>query len=53
MFDKLNELLEQLNAVNADFSKYKNAKEARLILQDIKVAAQDARVTILEESKKK
>jgi hypothetical protein len=51
MFDKLNDLLDELNASDKDLSKYKNAKDQRKILQQIKIEAQELRNKITKEHK--
>lgn len=53
MFDKINELFNALNNSKKDFSIYKNAKEARKILQAIKVEAQNLRNKVTENFKNK
>lgn len=53
MFDKINELFNALNNSKKDFSIYKNAKEARKILQLIKVEAQNLRNKVTENFKNK
>lgn len=46
MFETLNDLMDQLLKVGTDFTKYKNAKEARKFLQLIKNEAQTLRFKI-------
>ena len=56
MFEQLNELMDQLLKVETDFAKYKNAKDARKLLQLIKVESQTLRKKIndlFHDSKKK
>lgn len=50
-FEKLNELMDTLLKVEQDFKKYKNVKDARKLLQEIKVEAQKLRLEILASSK--
>jgi len=47
----MNELVSSLSDVNADFSKYKNVRDARKILQSIKVEAQSLRSKLTENIK--
>ncbi len=51
MYEHLNDLVDDLLKIEQDFSKYKNSKDARAILQDIKVESQNLRVKINEAHK--
>lgn len=51
MFEALNDLMDKLLKVEVDFSKYKNAKEARKFLQSIKQEAQALRFKITNSFK--
>lgn len=46
MFEQLNELMDKILKVENDFSKYKNARDARKLLQQIKQEAQALRFRI-------
>lgn len=50
MFEKIKELSFALNS-DADMTKYKNVKEARKVLQEIKVESQALRMKINEDFK--
>ena len=51
MFETLNDLMDQLLKIETDFTKYKNAKEARKFLQSIKNEAQALRFKISNQFK--
>lgn len=53
MFDKLSDLIDDLLKTDKSFEIYKNSKNARIILQKIKVEAQNLREKILEINKEK
>lgn len=56
MFETLNDLMDQLLKIEVNFAKYKNAKEARKFLQQIKQESQKLRgdiTTLFKDSKKK
>ena len=51
MFQDLQRLFDELAAVNQDFSKYKNARDARKLLQGIIMESRVLRKTINDERK--